>query len=376
MTGGVDSDPMKIGVIGVGSISDTYLRNLTGVYSQMIEVVGCSDLILERSEKAKRRWDLPITFESTQELLADPVIEAVVVLTTPDGHFDTCWEAVSAGKHVYVEKPLCLTVEQGRALVSHAQAMGVQLSVAPDTCLGRSHQVALEAIDDGLIGHPVAASAVMLCHGHESWHPNPSFFYRPGAGPLLDMGPYYITALVSLMGSVVSVQGAAQTTFFEREVLSEPLKGTKINVEVPTHVAALLQFESRSIATLVTSFDVWDSKTPHIEIHGSLGSMILPNPNWFDGEVLVSRFDDRVWRSLSPHVNDPIDRRGLGAIDLVRAVRVGQEPLLSGSLGLHVLEVMEAIAVSAESGERIEVSKPLERIRLRDEGRWPTTWTK
>lgn len=375
MTGGVDSDPMKIGVIGVGSISDTYLRNLTGVYSQMIEVVGCSDLILERSEKAKRRWDLPTTFESTQELLADPVIEAVVVLTTPDGHFDTCWEAVSAGKHVYVEKPLCLTVEQGRALVSHAQAMGVQLSVAPDTCLGRSHQVALEAIDDGLIGHPVAASAVMLCHGHESWHPNPSFFYRPGAGPLLDMGPYYITALVSLMGSVVSVQGAAQTTFFEREVLSEPLKGTKINVEVPTHVAALLQFESRSIATLVTSFDVWDSKTPHIEIHGSLGSMILPNPNWFDGEVLVSRFDDRVWRSLSPHVNDPIDRRGLGAIDLVRAVRVGQEPLLSGSLGLHVLEVMEAIAVSAESGERIEVSKPLERIRLRDEGRWPTTWT-
>ncbi len=375
MTGGVDSDPMKIGVIGVGSISDTYLRNLTGVYSQMIEVVGCSDLILERSEKAKRRWDLPITFESTQELLADPVIEAVVVLTTPDGHFDTCWEAVSAGKHVYVEKPLCLTVEQGRALVSHAQAMGVQLSVAPDTCLGQSHQVALEAIDDGLIGHPVAASAVMLCHGHESWHPNPSFFYRPGAGPLLDMGPYYITALVSLMGSVVSVQGAAQTTFFEREVLSEPLKGTKINVEVPTHVAALLQFESRSIATLVTSFDVWDSKTPHIEIHGSLGSMILPNPNWFDGEVLVSRFDDRVWRSLSPHVNDPIDRRGLGAIDLVRAVRVGQEPLLSGSLGLHVLEVMEAIAVSAESGERIEVSKPLERIRLRDEGRWPTTWT-
>ena len=375
MTGGVDSDPMKIGVIGVGSISDTYLRNLTGVYSQMIEVVGCSDLILERSEKAKRRWDLPTTFESTQELLADPVIEAVVVLTTPDGHFDTCWEAVSAGKHVYVEKPLCLTVEQGRALVSHAQAMGVQLSVAPDTCLGRSHQVALEAIDDGLIGHPVAASAVMLCHGHESWHPNPSFFYRPGAGPLLDMGPYYITALVSLMGSVVSVQGAAQTTFFEREVLSEPLKGTKINVEVPTHVAALLQFESRSIATLVTSFDVWDSKTPHVEIHGSLGSMILPNPNWFDGEVLVSRFDDRVWRSLSPHVNDPIDRRGLGAIDLVRAVRVGQEPLLSGSLGLHVLEVMEAIAVSAESGERIEVSKPLERIRLRDEGRWPTTWT-
>jgi len=375
MTGGVDSDPMKIGVIGVGSISDTYLRNLTGVYSQTIEVVGCSDLVPERSEKAKRRWDLPITFESTQELLADPVIEAVVVLTTPDGHFDTCWAAVSAGKHVYVEKPLCLTVEQGRALVSHAQAMGVQLSVAPDTCLGRSHQVALEAIDDGLIGHPVAASAVMLCHGHESWHPNPSFFYRPGAGPLLDMGPYYITALVSLMGSVVSVQGAAQTTFFEREVLSEPLKGTKINVEVPTHVAALLQFESRSIATLVTSFDVWDTKTPHIEIHGSLGSMILPNPNWFDGEVLVSRFDDRVWRSLSPHVNDPIDRRGLGAIDLVRAVRVGQEPLLSGSLGLHVLEVMEAIAVSAESGERIEVSKPLERIRLRDEGRWPTTWT-
>ena len=366
MTGGSDSDAMTVGIVGVGNISDTYLRNLTGTFSRTIHVVGCSDLVPERSEKARRTWSLPKTFASTQELLADPEVDAVVVLTPPHHHFDTCWEAIKAGKHVYVEKPISVTAQQGRALVAHAQENRVSLSAAPDTCLGWSHQRALQVLNDGLIGRAVAASAVMLCHGHESWHPNPSFFYKPGAGPLLDMGPYYITALVSLMGPVVSVQGAAQTTFSEREVYSEPLKGAKIRVEVPTHVAALLQFESGAIATLVTSFDVWDSKTPHIEIHGSLGSMVLPNPNWFDGEVLLCRSEDRVWRSLSPAVNEPEDRRGLGIIDLAQAVRSGQEPRLSGELGLHVLEIMEAIALSAELGERIEVQEFSGKICLRE----------
>jgi predicted dehydrogenase len=231
--------------------------------------------------------------------------------------------------------------------------------------LGESHQVALRALDANLIGRPVAASAVMLCHGHESWHPNPAFFYQPGAGPLLDMGPYYLTALVSLMGSVVSVQGAASVTFAEREILSEPLKGARIAVEVPTHVAGLLEFESGAIATLVTSFDVWDSKTPHLEIHGSLGSIVLPNPNWFDGEVLISRSEDRTWRALSPHVEEPVDRRGLGLVDLVDAIRLGREPRLSGSLGLHVLEVMDAIASSAESGQRVGVTSRIPDISLR-----------
>lgn len=357
---------MRVGVIGVGNISDTYLANLTGEYRDTIEVVGCSDLIIDRSNDAQKKWGLPASYAETADLLADPRVEAVLVLTTPHGHFDACWDAISAGKHVYVEKPISLSVEQGRALVAHAQQLDVQLAVAPDTCLGRSHQIALHALDDGLIGRPVAASAVMLCHGHESWHPNPSFFYQPGAGPLLDMGPYYLTALVSLMGSVVSVQGASQMTFSERQILSEPLKGSKITVEVPTHIAALLRFASGAIATLVTSFDVWDSKTPHLEIHGSHGSMVLPNPNWFDGEVLVSQSENRRWKVLSPHVDEPVDRRGLGLVDFAEAIRHGREPRLSGTLGLHVLEVMEAIAESSESGERVDIVSRLPSQSLRD----------
>lgn len=358
-------EALRVGVVGVGNISDTYLANLTNDYRDTIEVVGCSDLVPERAVDATSKWHLPTSFVTTSDLLADPSIEAVLVLTSPHSHFDTCREALSAGKHVYVEKPLSLSVEQGKALVAQAQHQGVHLAVAPDTCLGESHQIALQALDDGLIGRPIAASAVMTCHGHESWHPNPSFFYQPGAGPLLDMGPYYLTALISLMGSIVSVQGAATMTFPQREIPSGPLKGSTITVEIPTHVAALLEFESGAVATLVTSFDVWNSKTPHLEIHGTLGSMVLPNPNWFDGEVLVSQVEKGVWHSLSPPEEDPIDRRGLGLVDFADAIRGGRVPRLSGILGLHVLDVMEAIANSAESGERIDVSSRVPDLSLR-----------
>lgn len=351
--------PVPVGVIGVGNISDTYLENLRSTYSPFIEVVGCADVIPERARAAAMKWALPKTYESVDDLLADEQIQVVLVLTTPASHFEVCSAAVSAGKHVYVEKPISVSVEQASALVEQAAQVGVSIAVAPDTCLGTALQLALQVVEDGRIGEPIAASANMLCHGHENWHPNPAFFYEPGAGPLMDMGPYYLTALLGLMGSVESVQASSQASFSQREVLSEPLRGTWIDVHVPTHIASTLRFERGGIATLVTSFDVWASQAPHLEIYGSSGTLVLPNPNWFDGEVLVWQVAEREWVSLSPPVTANIDRRGLGLVDFVEAIAAGTQPRLDATLGLHVLDIMESIGVSASTGRVVPVTSRL-----------------
>lgn len=351
--------PVPVGVIGVGNISDTYLENLRSTYSPFVQVVGCADVIPERARAAATNWSLPKTYESVDDLLADEQIQVVLVLTTPASHFEVCSAAVSAGKHVYVEKPICVSVEQATALVDHAAQMGVSIAVAPDTCLGTALQLALRVVEDGRIGEPIAASANMLCHGHENWHPNPAFFYEPGAGPLMDMGPYYLTALLGLMGSVESVQASSQASFAQREVLSEPLRGTWMDVHVPTHIASTLRFERGGIATLVTSFDVWASQAPHLEIYGSSGTLVLPNPNWFDGQVLMWQVADREWVSLSPPVTANIDRRGLGLVDFVEAIAAGVQPRLDATLGLHVVDVMESIGVSASTGHVVPVTSRL-----------------
>ncbi|MBM4225762.1 MAG: Gfo/Idh/MocA family oxidoreductase, partial [Gammaproteobacteria bacterium] len=350
---------VPVGVIGVGNISDTYLENLRSSYSPFVEVIGCADVIPERARAAATRWALPRTYESVDDLLADEQIRVVLVLTTPASHFEVCSAAVSAGKHVFVEKPISVSVDQASALVEHAAQVGVSIAVAPDTCLGTALQLALQVVEDGRIGEPIAASANMLCHGHEKWHPNPAFFYEPGAGPLMDMGPYYLSALLGLMGSVESVQASSQASFGQREVSSEPLKGTWIDVHVPTHVASTMRFERGGIATMVTSFDVWASQAPHLEIYGSSGTLVLPNPNWYDGQVLLWQVAGQEWVSLSPPVSANIDRRGLGLVDFVEAIAAGAQPRLDASLGLHILDIMESIGVSAKTDCLVPVSSRL-----------------
>jgi predicted dehydrogenase len=268
---------VKVGIIGCGNISDIYLKNCTKVFDNL-EVVACADLIMDRAKAKAEAYNIPKAC-TVEELLADPEIEIVINLTIPKAHAEVCLAALEAGKNVYVEKPLAISREDGKKIIETAKKKGLLVGGAPDTFLGGGIQTCKKIIDDGWIGEPIAATAFMVCHGHESWHPDPEFYYKLGGGPMFDMGPYYLTALVSLMGPIRRVTGSARITFPERLITSQPKYGTKITVDVPTHVAGIMDFESGAIGTILTSFDVWGSQLPRIEIYGSAGSMIVPDPN-------------------------------------------------------------------------------------------------
>ncbi len=231
-------------------------------------------------------------------LLRDPQIEIVVNLTTPPVHGPVCLRALEAGKHVYVEKPLSVSREDGQTIVRLARRKGLLAGGAPDTFLGSGIQTCRMLIDVGRIGRPVAATAFMTCHGHESWHPDPEFYYKAGGGPMFDMGPYYLTALVSLLGPVESVAGSARITFPTRTIMSEKKRGQIVEVEVPTPVAGLINFHSGAVGVIVTSFDIWDAHLPRIEIYGSEGSLSVPDPNCFGGPVLLKGKDDGGWTQI------------------------------------------------------------------------------
>ena len=304
-----------------------------------------------------------------QELLADPDIQIVVNLTIPQVHFDVCLAALEAGKHTYVEKPLALTREQGQALLQTAHAKGLRVGGAPDTFLGAGLQTCRKVIDDGLIGRPVAATAFMLGHGHEHWHPDPEFYYKPGGGPLFDMGPYYLTALVSLMGPITRIAGSAQKAFTERTVTSRPKHGQVIAVETPTHIAGTLDFASGAVATLITSFDVWASALPPIEIHGTLGSLSVPDPNGFGGGVKINR-GGAGWEDVPLTHGFAENSRGLGAADMAYAILEDRPARAGGDLTYHVLEAMWGFLDSSEQSRYYKMQSTVERPDALPE-HWP-----
>lgn len=348
----------QIGVVGCGNISGIYLQ--ADETFEILETVACADLDMERARAQANKYDVPRAC-STAELLAHPEIEIVLNLTNPDAHAQVAMQAVEAGKSVYNEKPLTLTRDEGRRLLEAAQARGVLVGGAPDTFLGGGLQTSRKLIDDGWIGEPIGATAFMLCHGHESWHPNPDYYYQPGAGPLFDMGPYYLTALVTLMGPVSRVSGAARITFPQRTITSQPLYGTKIEVNTPTHVASTLEFASGAIGTLLTSFDVWSHGLPFIEIYGTQGSMSLPDPNTFGGPVRVRRAGAEVWSDAPLTHGYTANSRGIGAADMAYALRSGRPHRASGQLAYHVLDIMHAALESASHGRRIELESTCSR---------------
>ncbi|HZO91686.1 MAG TPA: Gfo/Idh/MocA family oxidoreductase [Chthonomonadaceae bacterium] len=355
-----DSTPkVNVGIVGCGNISGIYFRNLKKFRNT--EVVACADLIPERARAKAEEHGVPKAL-TVEQLLNDPDVELVVNLTIPVAHAEIALASLEAGKHTYGEKPFTVTREQGRKVLELARAKNLRVGCAPDTFLGGGHQTCRKLIDEGVIGEPIGATAFMLCHGHESWHPDPEFYYaRTGGGPLMDMGPYYVTALVNMIAGIQRVTGSARITFPERTITSQPKHGKKIEVETPTHIAGVLDFANGAIGTLVTSFDVWAHQLPNIEVYGTEGSLRVPDPNGFGGTVLVKRMDEKEWREVPLTHGFAENARGLGVADMAAAIRTGRPHRASGDMAYHTLDVMQGILDASESGTHYRPESPVER---------------
>ncbi|MFI6784552.1 Gfo/Idh/MocA family protein [Micromonospora sp. NPDC050276] len=350
-------DPHRVGVVGLGVISRAYLDTLAN--HPALSIAAVADLDASRS--AAVAATIPgAEALSVERLLARPDVQTVLNLTIPAAHADISLGAIDAGRSVYVEKPLAVTFSDGRSILERAATAGVRVGCAPDTVLGTGTQTARAAIDDGLIGRPMSASAVMVTPGHERWHPNPDFYYAPGGGPLLDMGPYYISALIHLLGPVHAVSGAASRLRAERVIGSGPRAGQRIPVEVDTHVTGVLEHTSGALSTLTTSFDGVATTAAPIEVHGETGTLAVPDPNNFDGTARLFALGGTEWHALEPRAGYAEASRGIGLIDLVTADD-RRPPRASGDLALHVLETMTALLRSAADGKRIELTTVVQR---------------
>ncbi|MDD4796743.1 MAG: Gfo/Idh/MocA family oxidoreductase [Eubacteriales bacterium] len=341
---------VKIGMVGVGDISGIYLKNITGLFRQL-ELVAVCDLVREKAEKAQREYGVPKIYDTMHELFADDEIDIVLNLTRPYEHFEVSKAALLAGKHVYSEKPLGATLDEGKALVALAQQKGLLLGGAPDTFLGAGIQTCRKLIDDGYIGRPIGAAAFMICHGHESWHPDPAFYYQFGGGPMMDMGPYYVTALINLLGGVSSVTGVARKSFAQRTITSAPQFGTVVDVEVPTHITGILNFESGAVGTLFTTFDVHYPTQARFEVYGSDGTLIVPDPNYFGGPIQLYRPEENRCLELPLAFGYSDNSRGLGLADMAQALRTGRAPRAGYQQTYHVLDVMTAFTRSSDAGK-------------------------
>ncbi|NMO97339.1 Gfo/Idh/MocA family protein [Paenibacillus lemnae] len=344
---------LKAGIIGCGNISGIYMKNIPTFSS--LEVAACADLDLEKARSQAEQHQIPVAC-TPEELLAMPDIDMIINLTIPGVHADVCLQALEAGKHVYVEKPLALTLEQGKQVLDLAKQKNLYVGSAPDTFLGAGLQTALKVVRDGLIGRPVSANAFMMSRGHENWHPDPEFYYAEGGGPMFDMGPYYLTALIQLLGPIRSVAGMTSKAFPERTITSEKKRGQIIPVAVPTHVAGTMVFENGAIGTLITSFDIFGgSELPQIEIHGTEGSLKVPNPNGFGGTVEYRRLGDEAWTEVPLTEGNATNSRGLGPADMAEAIQNGTRHQASGELAYHVLEAMWAFHLSSDAGSYYEM---------------------
>ncbi|MFB9326464.1 Gfo/Idh/MocA family protein [Paenibacillus aurantiacus] len=339
--------PIKTGIIGCGNISRIYFTNLL-TYPE-IELAAAADLDIERARERAEEFGIAKAY-TVDELLADPEIEIVVNLTIPAAHASICKRALEAGKHVYVEKPLAVTREEGREVLALAAEKGLRVASAPETFLGGGIQTCRKLIDDGAIGQPVSVSGFMLGGGHESWHPDPEFYYAIGGGPMFDMGPYYLTAFVTLLGPIRRVTGSAVITYPERTITSEKKRGQTIKVETPTHLAGVLDFASGAVGTLITSFDAKaGTSLPNIEIHGSAGTLLVPDPNNFGGTVKLRRAGGD-WEEIPLTHGYTHNNRGIGVADMARAIAENRPHRASGEMAYHVLEAMHGIHDASRDG--------------------------
>lgn len=352
------TSPTRIGIIGCGNISGAYVKACSRFSD--IRLVAVADIDLDRAKAKAAEHNIPRAL-SVDEILADPEVEIIINLTIPAAHASVATQILEAGKSAYNEKPLGVSLEDGRQLVALAREKKLRLGCAPDTFLGAGLQTCRKLIDEGAIGKPLAATAFMLCNGHENWHPDPEFYYKLGGGPMFDMGPYYLTALVTMLGPVTRVAGITRKSYPERIIGTGAKKGQKITVEIPTHVSGSLEFASGPIATMVTSFDVHSHQLPWIEIYGSEGTLAVPDPNGFGDPVRLRRAGEKEFLEI-PHTHGYADNsRGIGVADMAVAIQLGRPHRASGDLALHVLELMHAFHLSSNSGSYYQMQSSVER---------------
>lgn len=367
--------PVKVAMIGTGAISGIYLQNITHTFREL-ELAGVCDLIPQRVQKAAAyvKEEIakgapvkePKIYKDMYEAFNAPDVEVVLNLTRPYEHFEVTKQALLHGKHVYSEKPLGVDMDEANELIALAEEKGLRLGGAPDTFMGAGIQTARKLIDSGFIGDVVGASCAMVCHGHETWHPDPEFYYKRGGGPMLDMGPYYITALVQLLGEARGLMGLTKRSFPRRLITSEPHRGETIDVDVDTWLSGNIEFQSGAVAQVFTTFDVYYTAQARFEVYGTKGSLMVPDPNTFGGPVLLLRPEDAAaapktdpglarhgvpdfyagWKEVPLLYDYAENSRGLGLADMAKALRTGRGHRADYQQQRHVLEIMTGFSKS------------------------------
>lgn len=348
------NEKIKVGIIGCGAISEAYFKGCKRF--PILDVVACADLDMARAQARAGQFGVPRALEVDQ-LLSDPEVQIVVNLTIPKAHAEVSMAAFAAGKHVWSEKPFAITRAEGKTVLESAAKNRVLIGSASDTFLGEAHQTCRKLIDEGAIGEPLAAVACMASRGVENWHPNPSFYYDIGGGPMFDMGPYYFAALVNMIGPMRRVCGSTKMGFRERAVASQPLAGAKITVKTPTHLTGAVDFHNGATATVLMSFDTTAHNLPMLEIYGTEGSLVAPDPNQTKGAPLLRR-QEKEWQPASL-THTPVYTenygRGVGVADMARAILTGRPHRASGELAYHIVDAMTAFEESSVSGRHVEL---------------------
>ena len=342
---------MNVGMVGCGNISPIYLKNFRELFKE-VRLVAVCDLVRERAEEAQKANNVPKLYDTMEELFADPEIDIVLNLTRPYQHYGVSKAALLAGKHVYSEKPLGINFEEGKELVDIAVSKGLMIGGAPDTFLGGGIQTCRKLIEEGKIGEIVGGRFCMWGHGMETWHPDPDFFYQIGGGPLFDMGPYYVTAMINLLGGVKEVYSYAHISYPERLITSAPHRGEIIKVNTPTHIETIVTLESGKHVSLFTSFDVYNSRETRITIYGTKGTLYVPDPNYFGNEDIIFFNGETNKAETLPFEFDYLENsRLLGLADMAKSIEEGRPGRATYRQTLHVLDVMDGILRSAKEGK-------------------------
>ena len=365
---------MKVGVIGCGNIADIYFHNAK-IFFNNFEIIACADLNPKASKKYSEKYG--ITNLSVEELLSNEDIQLVINLTIPNAHFEVSKSILNSGKHSYSEKPISIEFDEGKELLNLAQSKNLYVGSAPDTFLGAGIQKSKQVIENGTIGEIVLGSISMGVAGHEIWHPNPDFYYKYGGGPILDMGPYYFSALVNLLGPVKSVYSQSRTVYSQREIGSGERKGEKIAVDIPTTLISQIEFSNGALIDSFFSFDVYKHNKSHIELFGTKGVINVPDPNMFGGEIKICDEKKSDWKTIKTddmnlgrlntnrtggEKNDKANEdptsanfRGIGVCEMIDSIKENKVNRCSGELSLHVLEIMQSILKSSKINEKVNL---------------------